>query len=59
MAQTLRPVRRRAAAFAFLVTRMTVRHDLGVAYRALWICLPVLALGVLSRFAIVAMTQIF
>jgi hypothetical protein len=47
-----------SAALVWLIARMATRHDLGVAYRALWICLPMLALGLLSFFAIVASTPV-
>jgi hypothetical protein len=46
------------AAVGYLITRMARRRDLSVAYRASWICLPVLAVGVLSVFAIAANTPV-
>lgn len=39
----------------YLVARMSARHDLGLAYRLAWICLPVLALGIWVFICIVSL----
>jgi hypothetical protein len=39
----------------YVVGRMGARHDLGLAYRLAWMCLPVLALGIWMFICIVSL----